>query len=338
MIIKITDEIDLASDFEAKLTAIENLLKAHGEGKHHLWMPVPTLKELLKVDGFGVFSKKVLYEMMSQSNEQRMIHKDFFFYVSVDFVDKHRLDFVDGVLHSGYQHFYDSGSTQESILLTENDLDGEAYIWGAKTYLHKQKVSGLNVVLDIQPGGGNTTISKFKRLDKGKRFFACFIDSDKDHPEAAFGGTAKRFRSVVQGFEGKRYFEVLRYHEIENVLPFSILRAVSGNICDDGIAFKPQYISYRAFPDHKTGFSVKQALSDDRNRKSTYWAAIASFDEEEMICPRFGEDLLKNCVAFMSSLSPKKSVSYIDEKFDDEWLRISKLVASWGVGGRALRS
>ncbi len=301
-------------------------------------MPISSVKQLSKTEGFGAFSKRVLNELMSQVNEQRMIHKAFVFYVDVDFLDKHRLEFVDGVLFVGYHHFFDSASTQQAVLLAENELDGEAFLWGAKTYLHKNKIGGLNVSLDIQPGGGNTTINVFSRLDRSKRFFACIIDSDRAHPHGSLGLTARRFRGVSPGFEAKRYFEILEHHEIENLLPLAVVRAVAGKVCDNGIIFRPEYCGLRVYPDHKAGLTVKEAKAEDRARGADYWSALEDFDEDDVVCPRFGADLLRSCVSYMEELSPKKSVEHMCDEVDAEWVRISKLVASWGVGGRALRS
>lgn len=338
MIIKILDSIDFTNDPQNKLLAVENLLKAHGEGKHHLWMPIDVVQELSRCQDLGYFSRRVLEELASQVNERRFIHANFLFYACVDFVDKHRLDFLDQVLHVGYHQLLDSSSTQESILLTENDLDGEAFVWGAKTYLHKHKLSGLNVALEIQPGGGNTTINSFNRLSEGKRFFACIIDSDKHHPKASLGTTAKRFSSVDQGFQNRRYFEILQHHEIENLIPFSIIRSVAGELCTGGSVFDPRFYSYRVYPDHKVGLTLKQAELHDLTHGDDYWKCFSEMENEFTICPKFGDDLLKKSIDFMSMLGPKVSIQYVDDNFDVEWLRISKLVASWGVGGRGLRS
>lgn len=338
MIIKILDSIDFASDSQNKVLAVENLLKAHGEGKHHIWMPIGVVQELSRLQGLGYFSKRVLEELAGQVNERRFIHADFLFYACVDFVDNYRLDFLNSVLHVGYHQLLDSSSTQESILLTENDLDGEAFVWGARTYLQKHKLSGLNVALEIQPGGGNTIINSFNRLSKGKRFFACIIDSDKEHPKASLGTTAKRFNKVDQGFKSRRYFEILQHHEIENLIPFSIIRSVSGELCTGGSVFNPKFYSYRVYPDHKMGLSLKQAESHDREYGDNYWSCFSESGDELTICPKFGDDLLRKSIDFMATLSPKVAPQYIDDSCDSEWIRISKLVASWGVGGRGLRS
>ncbi|WP_024682737.1 hypothetical protein [Pseudomonas syringae] len=338
MIIKIIESIDFSSDSQNKILAVENLLKAHGEGKHHVWMPIGVVQELSRVQELGYFSKRVLDELIGQVNERRFIHADFLFYACVGFEDKHRLQFLDGVLHIGYHHLIDSSSTQESILLTENDLDGEAFLWGAKTYLHKHKLSSLNITLEIQPGGGNTTVNSFNRLSRGKRFFACIIDSDKEHPKASLGTTAKRFNKVNQGFEGKWYFEILKHHEIENLIPFSIIKSVAGDLCKNGYVFDPEFYSYRVYPDHKMGLDLKQAASHDRDHGDDYWSCFSGLETESVICPKFGDDLLRRSVDFMSTLSPKTAIQHIDDNFDSEWMRISKLVASWGVGGRGLRS
>ncbi|MEN1395801.1 hypothetical protein, partial [Pseudomonas aeruginosa] len=100
-------------------------------GKHHVWIPAPSIKELCQVDGFGHFTRRTLDAMFSQASEGAYLHKEFDFYAVVNFVDKHALSHVNGVLDIGYAHFLNTTTTQESILLAENELDGEAYYWGA---------------------------------------------------------------------------------------------------------------------------------------------------------------------------------------------------------------
>lgn len=337
MIIKILESVDFTSDRDAKISAVENLLKAHAEGKHRLWMPISVIRELSKFDGLGSFSLRVLDELMGQSVEEKDLHKEFLFFARVDFFDKYILSFNLGVLSAGYQHFSDSAGTQEIVLLTENNLDGDAYFWGAKTYLNSKKIR-LGLSIDIQSGGGNTTYDRFSRLDRGKRFFACIVDSDKDHPKAALGTTAKRFAGVSLGFQGRRYFEVLPCHEIENILPFAIVREVAKDKINGEFVFDQKFLEYRSFVDHKAGVTIGQARLIDKLHGGRYFSVFDDVEEDFGLCPKFGVGLLESCIEFMDSLSVKNAIKYVDESLDKDWVRLSKVVASWGVGGRGLRS
>ncbi|MGP6226935.1 hypothetical protein [Pseudomonas aeruginosa] len=338
MIIKLPKLTEIVGDKQDFLVSIDNLLKSHGEGKHHLWMPIETVKFLSTMDGLCIFSKQVLIALMSQVVEEAGLFKEFSFYADVNFEDKHILNYREGVLRIGYGHFLDSTAIQESILLSENGLDGEAYLWGANVYLALAGIRGMRVNMEIQPGGGNTTYDQFERLEKSKRFFACIVDSDQDHPNAPLGETARRFNRVEKGFSKRRYFEVLNCHELENILPLKIVKELFEDICDTSLVQSNKYIKYRVYPDHKAGLCIKQARLDDAKYKANYWSIFEDLEEEALVCARFGNNMLKSCIDFMKQLSPKKAASYIDSNVDLEWIRISKMIASWGVGGRGLRS
>lgn len=338
MIIKILSKVDLADDNGLKAMAIENILKAHGERKHHVWMPIEVVRSFLGDEALSLFSRRVVNELMGQVNEELRIHEKFEFHAVVDFFDKHRMEFSDGKLIIGYRHFTDSSATQEAVLLSENELDGMAFLWGAKAYLSRERIPALSISVEIQPGGGNTTFDNFERLERGKRFFACIIDSDKSHPKASLGDTAARFNSVAPGYVGRRYFEILSCHEIENIIPVSIVQSVYPDKCEKSLVYERDLIEYRAYPDHKHGVSVRDAIAEDMKHKDNYWRVLASKEQDDSLCAGFGAGMLKACVELMDRISPRKAVEYVNEDIDREWLRISKIVASWGVGSRGLRS
>ncbi len=338
MIIRIPGELCLTVDQANKMIALENIIKSHGEGKHHVWIPAPTIKELCQVDGFCYFARRTLDAMLSQVSEGAYLHKEFDFYAVVNFVDKHALSHVNGVLDIGYAHFLDTTTTQESILLAENELDGEAYYWGAKTYLQLKRISGAKVNLEIVHGGGNTTYNCFVRLDRRSRFFASIVDSDREHPKGCLGATAARFKNTKVGYDGKRYFEILSCHEIENIIPLKVLASINEVKLNESLVHKPDNIDFRVYPDHKTGLSLKEAKKADMLHKDEYWKKFDDLDPDTLLCSDFGENLLRDCVDYVCTLSPKKSREHIDEKSDKEWLRICKVIASWGVSSRGLLS
>lgn len=94
--------------------------------------------------------------------------------------------------------------------------------------------------------------------------------------------------------------------------------------------YRPDNINFRAYPDHKTGLSLKDAKKSDKLHKDEYWKKFDDLDPDTLLCSDFGENLLRDCVAYVCSLSPKESREHIDEDVDKEWLRICKVIASWG--------
>ncbi|MGP6300320.1 hypothetical protein, partial [Pseudomonas aeruginosa] len=121
-------------------------------------------------------------------------------------------------------------------------------------------------------------------------------------------------------------------------VPLKIVKELFEDICDTSLVQSNKYIKYRVYPDHKAGLCIKQARLDDAKYKANYWSIFEDLEEEALVCARFGNNMLKSCIDFMKQLSPKKAASYIDSNVDLEWIRISKMIASWGVGGRGLRS
>ncbi|UZE34726.1 hypothetical protein LOY69_29240 [Pseudomonas sp. B21-059] len=338
MIINIPSKLDLHINREDKIIALENIIKSHGEGKHLVWMHAATIKELSQIEEFGHFTKRTLNALISQSTEYAYIHKQFDFYVSVNFEDKHALSYSDGVLNAGYLKFRDSTSTQQPILLAENDHDGEIYSWGAKTYLQIKGLNNLKFNIEILSGGGSTTYDCFIRLNSGLRFFTCYIDSDKCHPKWPLGGTAARFKYIPPGYKERRYLEILECHEVENIIPRKILEALCKEKLESSLVHKIENISFRAYPDHKIGITVGAALANDKAHHDRYWEKFKDVDPDTELCPGFGEGLLKQSVDYVSKLSPKSSKSHVDEEVDSKWLEVSKAIASWGVSGRGLLS
>ncbi|QVW23644.1 hypothetical protein KJF94_28035 [Pseudomonas hormoni] len=336
MILVIETLPDLSLDKLIKLAAIDNILKAHGEGKHFLWMPYELVISYLAIKELSYYSKRVLDDLQSQVNETKSLLRKLELYVNVHFDDKFTLNYVSGTWHIGYGHFRDSESLQLPILLTENDDDGEVFIHGAKAYIAKLKLGACDIKLETASGGGDTTHKMFEKLNlKSTRFFACIVDSDKDHPKAKLGSTAKKFKKTQAGYSEKRYFEVLECHEIENILPFSLVREVAGAECKSSLIFSnSKYHELRKYPDHKNGLSVGEALKADESYRGEYWSQFSKHNENEVICPGFGENLLSSCLTYLASKSSRSISEMIDERLDSEWLRVTKIVAQWGVSTR----
>ncbi len=337
MIIIIPEMPDLSIDTHNKIRALENLLLAFGECRHVIWMPTKVATDLIDKNILGSYAQRVLIELRSFSTESRGIEKFFAFHLKIDFNTGKRLDTEDGrILHVGYSHIVDSMSLKKSILLTENLRDSEIFKLGGEIFLFSNKLYRFySVSLEQLPGGGNTTFDLFNHLEASGSFFLCVIDSDLKHPAGPRGDTAKRFSSTTAGYEQKRFLKILDCHEVENIIPFSVVQEVSNGAIENSLMYKLGRVSSdRAHPDHKLGLSLSQAMDQDEKYQSKHWEAYYRYkcsNKDPWIVPPLGENLLSNCLNFMN----KESISKLHEKLspdlDGIWMDLSKSIASWGI-------
>ncbi|AHF66274.1 hypothetical protein [Pseudomonas cichorii] len=336
MIFIIDAVIDFSTSFDSKVRALDNILSAHGEGKHVLWAPIEVVEALQDVPQLSSYSKRVLFSLKSTVIETRRIERQFDFHVVVEFDDGARMELGEGRLNVGFNYFLDTRMLQPSILITENLLDASALECGAALHLVGNKLlSAFGVVLDFRPGGGSTTYDLFKDLVSQGRFLLCVIDSDLKHPKGPKGSTAKRFRHEKLGLNLAYHLEILGCHEIENILPVNVVRDLVPRAQTPCLLYSSsKYHRYRPYPDHKFGLRVSTARQSDLEFNSDYWSEFNGCDDEVWICAPLGESLLQNSVQKMKEMSPHKLYESLNKTADEEWMRVSKLVASWGVGVR----
>ncbi|MDQ0124295.1 hypothetical protein J2W17_003243 [Pseudomonas lini] len=301
-------------------------------------MPIETVELLKTVNQLSSYSKRVLSSLESTVIETRRIEKKFTFHVSVDFENGNRLESALDKLVVGYNRFKDSGALQSSIFVTENLLDANALICGAALHLLDNKIfAAFDVSLDSRPGGGSTTYDLFKDLAAQNKFLLCIVDSDLKHPNGRRGSTAKRFKYEVLGLQPTYQLEILDCHEIENILPVNIVKDTVPHAHAPCLMYSSgRYQRYRPYPDHKLGLNVSTARKLDKEYNSNYWSAFDVYDDDTWICAPLGESLLLNCVQKMKEMSAHKLLEALDKEIDQEWIRVCKLVASWGVGMRRI--
>lgn len=335
MIIIIRDFFNLAADPERKLRAIENLLCAHGEGRHILWMPIEMVVELQAIDGLSSYSRRVLVDLKSSVLEMRRIEDIFDFYLEVDFSRVSPSRFNEGRITASYVTITESTFLQKTIFLTENLMDGKAFLKGAETFIFDNKMisSACRICFDFYNGGGSSTFDVFRELQDKKKLFLCVVDSDKEHPKASLGSTAKRFASVEQGFGDSYYFEVLDCHEIENILPKKLLVQVAPAGWRGGVVFsKAEFFDFRKYADHKLGLKLSMGRALDVKHSDDYWRKFNALDENDWLCEPLGAEILEKCIERMNQVSIRELSELIEPEVDRGWLRLSRLAASWGVG------
>lgn len=334
MIIIVKSVSDFSHDASYKLRALENLLCAYGEGRHVLWMPVEVVELLILEPRFSEFAKRVLYELKSAVLETRKIENLFAFHVEIDFDNSFRFEGERSVLKIGYRKVVQSGMLQKAIFLTENLRDAQVYFTGAEVFMVKNRLlASYQVGLDLQPGGGSTTFDLFEKLRGEEKLFLCLIDSDKEHPRGPLGSTAKRFNGSGKGLNTGYYLEILPCHEIENIIPVKIVKEVLSKDFEMGALFAREDCDrYRKYPDYKFGLNVLRARLMDETHQLDFWRAFYDLQDEEWLCAPMGEGLLDGIHDFMGQLSLHKLAEYFDYEIEQEWGRITKIIASWGVG------
>ncbi|WP_423203856.1 hypothetical protein PGC34_18285 [Pseudomonas kribbensis] len=335
MIIIVRNFFDLDIDSGRKLRAIENLLCAHGEGRHVLWMPIELVSALQSVECLSSYSQRVLVELKSSVLETRKIEDFFDFYLEVDFSRKLPSGYSEGRICVSYVVVSTSSFLQKTVFLTENLLDGEAFSKGAEVFVFKNKMISAvcRVDFDFYNGGGSTTFDVFRVLKEQGKLFCCIVDSDKEHPKASLGSTAKRFNRVGVGYGESYYFEILDCHEIENILPKDLLLKVAEENWTGGAIFaREELLSFRQYADHKSGLTLAAGRALDFKHFDTYWDGFYDGDEDEWLCEPLGAEILEKCVEKMNQLSIRDLSEMINFEIDQGWLRLSRLVASWGVG------
>ena len=340
MIILIKKSPDLTTAKHRKLRALENILASFGECRHVVWMPVQIASELMAQKDFGEYSRRVLVELKSFVTESRGIENLFSFHLNVDFDNGNRLEIEnDKVLNIGYLHLTDSMQLRKSILLTENLRDAEIFKIGSEAYLFSENLYRVyGISLEQMPGGGNTTYDLFGHLEKNEIFFLCIIDSDLKHPKGPKGSTAKRFSTTPIGHLNKRFLKILECHEIENIIPLSIVKEATNGLVENGLIYKLDRAALdRTHPDHKAGLTVSNAIANDHEYGSDHWSQYYPYevaDRDVWIIPPLGENLLSNCLKIMAQESIGKLSEKISQELDRTWIDVAQSVASWGVSMR----
>ncbi len=321
-----------------RLKTIECILLAHGEGKHIVWMPIETAREIRNLPGLSDYGKRVIVELESLVTEIRNIEKKFSFHLEVDFLDPHKFDFQEEKLTIGFKKIQDTSFLQHSIFLAENGDDIDLIRIASEIFISRTRsISSIcKVEFDERPGGGSTIFDIFKRLNGiPKKPFLCLVDSDKSHPSASYGSTAIRFQNagITAGKKANYQLLITNSHELENIIPVEILSKLFEQVNDYPIFTDERLSQFRGYADHKEGLKATEARDLDTEYNHEYWRPLYDdIDDDEIICPSLGGRVLSRCIESLKKTNTHILKNEIDPEKNDYWECLSKLGASWGVG------
>lgn len=331
MIIKILN-ISFEHDRELKLRAIENCLCAHGEGRHFLWMPISIVENLLRMNILSEYAKRVLHDLKGLVIETRDIERNLDMHAEIDFEQKSGINVSGMKILIGYALAADSETLRSCNILTENIADAEILITASRIAITKMRLANICTASLIKcNGGGNTTYENYLDLKGNGKLFLCVIDSDKHHPNAPHGETARRFKKETSELSDGHQLLIIDAHEIENIIPSKILMDALDPDLTGGIIFNRGKFEFRKYIDHKNGLTVGEAIKHDLDFDSDYWKDFYDEGEDEYLCRPMGSKILNKVLEKMKLQSEHKLAELIDNVRDCEWVRISNIVAAWGI-------
>lgn len=331
IIIEKIDEIDKLSPSQE--SALECLLWAYGRGNQVLWMPISIIEKLIKKTCFSDYAQRALLDLKTFSLfSKNLLRSEFNFQIIIDFSDKHKIASSDTGLTVGYEIIQDEKFLLEPILLTENEIDADVYTLFAKAIFSSRKNLNLAYEIRIDPhgGGGSDTIKTFERLLRQNRLFLCLLDSDTKHPKGPLGETAKHFAMYPTGLNRNYRLEILNAHEIENLVPTSIIKQLYPKDFHGHLFQHATPSKFKRYPDHKNGFSVEQAKNQDAHHGDNFWKDFYHLGDRAYICAKFSS-LIENTKHFLESTSTYKTQEFLDKDIDEELFMISHIIANWGV-------
>lgn len=256
--------------------------------------------------------------------------------------------------------------TSKSIMLAENEEDILFYKLLGQYYILQNQMGNIKIDFEPRNGGGSTTYMVLQGiLTSRDRMSLCIVDSDKKYASAEPRETMKKVQEIVDG-KTRDHFDVifLDVHEIENLLPLSVLEDIVEKlkIDDKGIEFMKFLLSQDAsktspvfYYDVKKGiprtaYILEDDADDERKRKyrkleeyRKYWLPyIESFGvkigtENDAIIVGVCDKTLKHALGYFDLLRSEKRMEtlVVDSHLRETWLEIGEKVYCWGcVGGR----
>lgn len=130
------------------------------------------------------------------------------------------------------------GELRETVLLCENDIDAEWYDWIGRAHAASIQASTSATTQQLRfrarGGGDSTTAGALTREANGPQPVLCVVDTDRDHPTAPLGGTARAARKAANvvirnNHLSPAHVEELPARNVENLLPASLAGTVFAN-------------------------------------------------------------------------------------------------------------
>ena len=264
----------------------------------------------------------------------------------------------------------------KAVLLTESKSDSTIYEYSGMLY---SRINGYpkqiapDIALEKKSGFGENIDKEFEtELVNNKRWCLCICDSDKKHSKSSNSRKVNLCTKAKNSENVIGYFYPLECREVENFIPFTILKQLSNanSICgfqqyEERVQ---QYSDIHKYADLKKGYSrLKFMNTDEKNEDKIIWEKYEKMEakgpvkskcnqikdncEENPCCnilvPKFGDCLIDKAVKFfenkLKNTVDKKTIEdlhklIIDDHNYEEFIRVGKMVYEWGYAPPVARS
>jgi hypothetical protein len=259
---------------------VHDLVDAYIKGRHLLVVERGTIDNLRKVVSLSQQHDVVLRELFSFFSQTKSALAGAPTFLRVSDLDS-EMRATGRFFSVGVKQFVNCEMHREPRLLVEHALnDGEFLSIALQRLATKARLGRL--VFETGHGGGDDMPDMFLASLANNRITVCVADSDKGHPGAGSSGKCLKLKRIVrQRKDMPCYFVELPCHEVENMIPLSVLyelmpskdavatldtlEAIDAAEAASGI---PQNERFKLYFDMKDGFSSANSGNISRAQRS----------------------------------------------------------------------
>ncbi|ALS99311.1 hypothetical protein [Lacimicrobium alkaliphilum] len=262
---------------------------------------------------------------------------------------------IDVKNYSDLKQNYEISFLDKPIVVFENLTDNKIYSKIAEWFISSvAHFRGYKVNYDAYPGGGDSTHSVCKELLEEGRIVFSLVDSDKKYPDDQVGKTAKDTIDVFKNVGFDNAVLVVGVHEVENLIPHSVLEKIARNeqkpLIDFLKAASQLCDMAPKFYDLKSSFSFNTIFEDQHSNFSGYWRPIfenwnVDYETEFRESIDLGKkklngrvlnklsSMLPHAIESFSVLEPCNCPPYVE----DEWKKIGNFLLACGISSQPIR-
>lgn len=255
--------------------------------------------------------------------------------------------------------FFESGDVLEKfIFIAESLKDIDIYHHSGVHFLVKEGLNGYFCLKHWDnPGGGGSTCDMLERaVGVTDRPILCIVDSDRKSPRGVVKETARKSQNVDLRLKTNKLY-ILPVRAAENTIPKGILESVfPGNQAfirnhfndPENMPFGHANLKFKNTLKMIYSFKEDQVKSDwfnwiERAQPRIDPKCIEEEECREELCaceltPSFSESCLDNVKEYLSKRSPHNTLRESNESINDSWVQIGKLVASYFVTSKGVRT
>jgi hypothetical protein len=291
-------------------------------------------------------------QIVKQKQNVVGLYKEIDFFIVLHTKESTSLKMIDGAVGKtvAIGSFKNRMNFGLNIILCENIVDFDFYLWGAK-YLSDINGNVFRLSAFGYNGGGGTTLSCATHVKDHLCLIIC--DNDKKYPEDEPGSTVKRLREYYMAERPSlTWLYGLTVQEAENLIPYCLLCKVYGM---RGLIkkMKPlpvdvKFGSFFSFFDYKEGFkkhTLRKMKKENVGSFLTYLSMLKSLGvqqkaiddtltkkfrkNENPILPGLGGDILKETVDYLDTHNMSEKIELADYQKED-WDNIRRKI--WSIG------